>query len=97
MRNTTHCVVDRKQKMTVHIKNWKLKLILWLENRREKELKTEIERNKETILYNLLENKSTEQSIEMFNSVSQQFIDLMTERLKVVEREKDILEKFLDF
>ena len=83
--------------MTKQLKNWKLRLILWLENRREKELKTEIERNKENILYNLLENKSTEQSIEMFNSVSQQFIDLMTERLKVVEREKDILEKFLDF
>ena len=81
--------------MTAHLKNWKFRLILWLENRREKEIKTEIERNKETILYNLLENKSTEQSIEMFNNISEQFINLMTERLKVVNEEKSVLESFL--
>jgi len=81
--------------MTKQLKNWKFRLILWLENRREKEIKTEIERNKETILYNLLENKSTEQSIEMFNNISEQFINLMTERLKVVNEEKSVLEKFL--
>jgi len=81
--------------MTKQLKNWKFRLILWLENRREKEIKTEIERNKKTILYNLLENKSTEQSIEMFNNISEQFINLMTERLKVVNEEKSVLEKFL--
>jgi len=82
--------------MTAHLKNWKFRLILWLENRREKELKTEIERNKETILYNLLENKSTEQSIEIFNSVSQQFIDLMAQRHKQIEQEKAVIESFLN-
>ena len=82
--------------MTKQLKNWKTKLILWLENRREKELKTEIERNKETILYNLLENKSTEQSIEIFNSVSQQFIDLMAQRHKQIEQEKAVIESFLN-
>ena len=81
--------------MTAHLKNWKFRLILWLENRREKELKTEIERNKETILYNLLENKSTEQSIEIFNSVSQQFIDLMAQKLIKINEEKSVLESFL--
>ena len=81
--------------MTAHLKNWKTKLILWLENRREKEIKTEIERNKETILYNLLENKSTEQSIEIFNSVSQQFIDLMAQKLIKINEEKSVLESFL--
>lgn len=81
--------------MTKQLKNWKLRLILWLENRREKELKTEIERNKETILYNLLENKSTEQSIEMFNDISEQFINLMAERLEKVSEEKSVLESFL--
>jgi len=82
--------------MTKQLKNWKTKLILWLENRREKELKTEIERNKETILYNLLENKSTEQSIEMFNDISQQFIDLMAQRHKQIEQEKAVIESFLN-
>ena len=81
--------------MTQKINSFKLRLILWLENRREKELKTEIERNKETILYNLLENKSTEQSIEMFNSVSQQFINLMAQRHKQIEQEKAVIESFL--
>ena len=81
--------------MTAHLKNWKFRLILWLENRREKEIKTEIERNKETILYNLLENKSTEQSIEIFNSVSQQFIDLMQQKLIKINEEKSVLESFL--
>jgi len=81
--------------MTAQLKNWKLRLILWLENRREKEIKTEIERNKETILYNLLENKSTEQSIEMFNDISEQFINLMAERLEKISQEKSVLERFL--
>ena len=81
--------------MTAKLKNWNLRLIIWLENRREKEIKTEIERNKETILYNLTENKSTEQSIEMFNDISEQFINLMVERLKRVSEEKSVLEKFL--
>jgi len=82
--------------MTKQLKNWKLRLILWLENRREKEIKTEIERNKKTILYNLLENKSTEQSIEIFNSVSQQFINLMAQRHKQIEQEKAVIESFLN-
>jgi adenine-specific DNA methylase len=81
--------------MTKQLKNWKLRLILWLENRREKEIKTEIERNKETILYNLLENKSTEQSIEMFSDISEQFINLMAQRLEKVSEEKSVLERFL--
>ena len=81
--------------MTKVVKNWKLRLILWLENRREKELKTEIERNKETILYNLLENKSTEQSIILFNNVSEVFIIKMKERYEKVSLEKDVLEEFL--
>jgi hypothetical protein len=81
--------------MTKVVKNWKLRLILWLENRREKELKTEIERNKETILYNLLENKSTEQSIMLFNNVSEVFIIKMKERYEKVSLEKDVLEEFL--
>ena len=81
--------------MTQKINSFKLRLILWLENRREKELKTEIERNKETILYNLLENKSTEQSIEIFNGVSQQFINLMAQRHKQIEQEKAVIESFL--
>jgi hypothetical protein len=81
--------------MTKQLKNWKLRLILWLENRREKELKTEIERNKETILYNLLENKSTEQSINLFNNVSEVFIIKMKERYEKVSLEKDVLEEFL--
>ena len=81
--------------MTKVVKNWKLRLILWLENRREKELKTEIERNKETILYNLLENKSTEQSIILFNNVSEVFISKMKERYEKVSLEKDVLEEFL--
>jgi len=81
--------------MTAQLKNWKLRLILWLENRREKEIKTEIERNKETILYNLTENKSTEQSIEMFNDISEQFINLMAERLEKISQEKSVLERFL--
>jgi len=82
--------------MTAQLKNWKLRLILWLENRREKEIKTEIERNKETILYNLTENKSTEQSIEMFNDISEQFINLMAERLEKISQEKSVLESFLN-
>jgi len=81
--------------MTKQLKNWKFRLILWLENRREKEIKTEIERNKETILYNLLENKSTEQSIEMFNNISEQFIDLMAQKLIKINEEKSVLESFL--
>lgn len=82
--------------MTKQLKNWKTKLILWLENRREKEIKTEIERNKETTLYNLLENKSTEQSIEMFNNISEQFINLMAQRHKQIEQEKAVIEIFLN-
>ena len=82
--------------MTKQLKNWKTKLILWLENRREKEIKTEIERNKETILYNLLENKSTEQTIEMFNDISEQFINLMAQRHKQIEQEKVVIESFLN-
>jgi len=81
--------------MTQQLKNWKTKLILWLEKRREKELKTEIELSKESILHLLTKPFTTEQSIEVFTDISLQFNNLMQQRLNRVSEEKTALESFL--
>lgn len=81
--------------MTKIILNWKERLIVYLQNRKEKERQTEKEVMFESIMHLLTDKLSLEESIEMFEEVKASFYDCCSERLIAVERDKSVLEKFL--
>ena len=80
--------------MTDKIKDWRLRLIIWLEKRRVKEKQSEIQNFKETVLLSL-QQLETEESIEVFNKISEEYKNLMLKRLARVTKEKFDLEEFL--
>ena len=81
----------------IKIQNWynttDLKLQNWY-NTTEK--RVSIETAKETILFNLLNELSTEESITLFNQVENIFLNKMNNRLQDKTKEKNILENFLN-
>ena len=81
--------------MTKVLLNWKERLIIYLQNRKEKERQTEKEIMFESIMHLLTDKLSLEESIEMFENVEKSFYDCCSERLIAVERDKSVLEKFL--
>ena len=60
------------------------------------EKRVSIETAKETILFNLLNELSTEESITLFNQVETIFLNKMNNRLQDKTKEKNILENFLN-
>ena len=80
--------------MTDKIKDWRLRLIIWLEKRRVKEKQSEIQNFKETVLLSL-QQLETEESIEVFNKINEEYKNLMLKRLARVTKEKFDLEQFL--
>lgn len=82
--------------MTKVLLNWKERLIIYLQNRKEKERQTEKEIMFDSIMHLLKENLSLEESIEMFEDVRERFRDSCLRQLADVERDKSVLEKFLE-
>ena len=80
--------------MTDKIKDWRLRLIIWLEKMRVKEKQSELQNFKESVLLGLQELE-TEESIEVFNKISEEYKNLMLKRLARVTKEKFDLEQFL--
>ena len=80
--------------MTDKIKDWRLRLIIWLEKRRVKEKQNEIQNFKESVLLGL-QQLETEESIEVFNKINEEYKQLMLKRLARVTKEKFDLEQFL--
>ena len=80
--------------MTDKIKDWKLKLIIWLEKRQVKEKQDEIENFKDSVLLGL-QQLETEDSIEVFNKINEEYRNLMLKRLARVTKEEFDLEEFL--
>ncbi len=80
--------------MTDKIKDWRLRLIIWLEKRRVKEKQSEIQKFKDSVLLGL-QQLETEESIEVFNKISEEYKQLMLKRLARVTKEKFDLEEFL--
>lgn len=76
-----------------HFKYYIIKLKNWY-NTTEK--RVSIETAKETILFNLLNDLSTEESITLFNQVETIFTNKMNNRLLDKTKEKNILENFLN-
>ena len=76
-----------------HFKYYIVKLQNWY-NTTEK--RVSIETAKETILFNLLNELSTEESITLFNQVETIFTNKMNNRLLDKTKEKYILENFLN-
>ena len=81
--------------MTKEINNLKTRFNLWREKSREKEKIKELEKSKNSIIYYLTVSLTTEESIEMFNQVEEEYRELMKARLKAVSVEKVVLEEFL--
>ena len=81
--------------MTKQINDWRTRLILWLEKRREKEKQKDIKNFKESVLLTLEKSLTTEDSIEVFNQVVLEYKQLMSNRLEEVSKEKSVLEFFL--
>lgn len=83
---------------------WKIKIQNWYNNTDLKlqnwynttEKRVSIETAKETILFNLLNELSTEESITLFNQVETIFTNKMNNRLLDKTKEKNILENFLN-
>lgn len=67
----------------------------WLENRKQIELEKERENAIETIMYVLLKDKETEESVELFSIVSNRFENLLKERRERIIREQEVIEKVL--
>lgn len=82
--------------MTKIILNWKERLIIYLQNRKEKERQTEKEVIFDSIMHLLTEKISLEESIEMFYEVKESFTNSCKEQLDSVNRDKSVLEKFLE-
>ena len=80
--------------MTDKIKDWRLRLIIWLEKMRIKEKQSEIQNFKESVLLGL-QQLETEDSIETSNKISEEYKELMLKRLAKVTKEKFNLEQFL--
>lgn len=68
----------------LNIKNW------W--NKLEQENRVSVA--KETIIYSLFNELSTEQSVALFKEISEDFRDKMSNRLNNISSEKEILENF---
>lgn len=81
--------------MTKIILNWKERLIKYLQNRKEKEILTEKQVMFESITHLLTEKLSLEESVYMFELVRESFICSCREQLVEVNKDKEILEKFL--
>ena len=80
--------------MTDKIKDWRLRLIIWLEKMRVKEKQSEIQNFKDSVLLGL-HQLETEESIEVFNKINEEYKQLMLKRLVRVTKEKFDLEEFL--
>ena len=80
--------------MTDKIKDWRLRLIIWLEKMRVKEKQSELQNFKESVLLGL-QQLETEESIEVFNKINEEYKNLMLKRLARVTKEKFDLEEFL--
>ena len=80
--------------MTDKIKDWRLRLIIWLEKMRVKEKQSELQNFKESVLLGL-QQLETEDSIEVFNKINEEYKQLMLKRLARVTKEKFDLEQFL--
>ena len=81
--------------MTQKIKTFREKIAEFRANKKIKERQKELQKAKECILYNLTNNLSTEESIDMFNEVAETFCDLKAKRLERITEEKTNLENFL--
>lgn len=81
--------------MTKIIVNWRERLINYLERRKEKEKLSEKQVMFESIIHLLTDKVSLEESVEMFELVRESFICSCREQLIEVNRDKEILEKFL--
>ena len=81
--------------MTKQINDWKTRLILWLEKRREKEKQEDIKNFKESVLLTLEKSLTTEESIKVFNEIVLEYKQLMFNRLEEISKEKSVLEFFL--
>ena len=74
------------------IKYWIIKIQNWYWTTQKR---VSMETAKETILFNLLNEMSTKESIELFNEVETIFTNKMNNRLLDKTKEKVILENFL--
>lgn len=75
--------------MTTQIKNWREKRKI---SRHEQELVT----RRETIMYNLFNDLSTEESLNMFRDVNSLFLNSMNSRLNSISEESLLIVKFLE-
>lgn len=81
--------------MTKVLLNWRERLINYLERRKEKEKLSEKQVMFESIMHLLTDKISLEESVEMFELVRESFICSCREQLVEINRDKEVLEKFL--
>ena len=58
--------------MTQKIKSWKEKVSIFFQNRAKKELETEKETAKQSIIHILIKDKTTQETIETYKDISKE-------------------------
>lgn len=74
--------------MTQQIKNWR-------EKRKQQRYEQELSNRLETIMYNILNDMTTSESIDMFKNVHNLFLNKMESRLIMAKEEQARIENFL--
>jgi len=69
-------------------------LQVWWQKRQEKVKQTEISTARESILFLLSNELTTEESVNLFNDVYSVYVNRMNQRLVEINNEKVVLEQF---
>lgn len=80
--------------MTQKIKSWKEKVSIFFQNRAKKELETEKETAKQSIIHILIKDKTTQETIEIYKDISKELKSILNNRYESISKEKEAIEEF---
>lgn len=66
----------------------------WLEKIKKEDIKQDFLKRKESILYTLLFEQSTETSLKLFDEITNEFKRKIEERLTNIKEEKELIEQW---
>ena len=68
----------------------------WQEKRKQAQHEQELRNRRETIMYNLLNDLTTEESLNMFKDIKSLFFNNVENRFNSISEEKRVIELFLE-
>lgn len=67
----------------------------WWQKRQIRERENEVSTRQETILFNIFDDLTVVESVNLFEEVHSVFVDRLTRKLEIINQEKECIEKFL--